>query len=262
MSLLLWPQGTPNALGEEQEDRPTLVPFLVESAEPTSAVVVCPGGGYGRRAEHEGEPVARWLNTLGISAIVLHYRVAPYRHPNPLMDAQRAIRTVRHNAAAWNVDPKRVGILGFSAGGHLASTAGTQFDGGDAEAADPIERESSRPDALVLCYPVITFGAHTHSGSRNNLLGDPAEPALVQQMSSENRVTELTPPTFIWHTADDAGVPVENAMLFASALRKHKVPFELHIYESGRHGLGLAQEHPEARTWPNLCANWLKKQGF
>ncbi|CAG7656482.1 alpha/beta hydrolase [Paenibacillus allorhizosphaerae] len=262
MSLLLWPQGTPNALGEEKEDRPTLVPFLVQSEQPTSAVVVCPGGGYGRRADHEGEPVARWLNTLGISAFVLHYRVAPYRHPNPLMDAQRAIRTVRHNAEAWNVDPKRVGILGFSAGGHLASSAGTQFDGGNAEAADPIERESSRPDLVVLCYPVITFGPYTHSGSRNNLLGDPADPALVELMSSENRVTEDTPPTFIWHTADDAGVPVENAMMFASALRKNKVPFELHIYESGRHGLGLAQEHPEARTWPNLCANWLKKQGF
>jgi acetyl esterase/lipase len=263
MSLLLWPAGTPNASGEEKEDKPTLVPYLVSGAEPAAAVVVCPGGGYSRRADHEGEPVAKWLNTLGISAFVVHYRVAPYRHPNPLMDAQRAIRTVRHNAAEWNIDPKRVGILGFSAGGHLASSAGTHYDHGDAGSTDPIERQSCRPDALVLCYPVITFGPlNAHGGSRNNLLGSSPEPALVELMSNEKQVTEDTPPAFIWHTADDPVVPVENAMMFASALRNNKVPFELHVYESGRHGLGLAAEHPQAFTWTDVCGHWLKKQGF
>ncbi|TVY05509.1 alpha/beta hydrolase [Paenibacillus cremeus] len=262
MSMLLWPGGTPNALGNEAEDVPTLVPFLIPSETPTAVVVVCPGGGYARRAPHEGDPVAQWLNTLGISAVVLHYRVAPYRHPNPLMDAQRAIRTVRHHAAEWNIDPKRVGILGFSAGGHLASSASTHYDLGNAAAEDPIERESSRPDVQVLCYPVITFQSQFHSGSKANLLGEPADPALVELMSSENQVTEDTPPAFIWHTADDAAVPVANALVYASALSQNQVPFELHVYESGRHGLGLAEEHPQVRTWTDVCANWLKKQGF
>jgi acetyl esterase/lipase len=260
--LLLWPNGTPNALGEAEEDKPTLVPYLVDGGEPRAAVVVCPGGGYARRADHEGEPIALWLNTLGISAFVVHYRVAPYRHPNPLMDAQRAIRTVRHRAAEWNINPQRVGILGFSAGGHLASTAGTHYDFGNTESADPIERESSKPDLLVLCYPVITFGEHAHAGSRLNLLGEMEPAELVELLSNEKRVNADTPPTFLWHTADDASVPVENAYLFAAALSRHQVPVELHVYESGRHGLGLAKEHPEAYTWSELCGNWLKKRGF
>lgn len=260
--LLLWPEGTPNALGEEAEDKPTLVPYLIESKEPVMAVVVCPGGGYARRADHEGEPIALWLNSLGISAFVVHYRVAPYQHPNPLSDAQKAIRMVRHNAAEWNIDPQRVGILGFSAGGHLASSAGTHYDLGQADAADPIERQRRRPDLLVLCYPVITFGEHAHAGSRRNLLGESEPAELVGLLSSEKQVTADTPPTFLWHTADDASVPVENALMFAGALRRHGVPFDLHVYESGRHGLGLAKEHAEASTWPELCGRWLKKHGF
>ncbi|MCZ8523653.1 MULTISPECIES: alpha/beta hydrolase [Paenibacillus] len=262
MSIALWPEGTPGALGEEAEDRPVLVPYLAEGSEPKAAVIVCPGGGYGRRAEHEGEPVARWLNGLGISAFVVHYRVAPYKHPHPLSDAQRAIRIVRHRAAQWNVDPSRVGILGFSAGGHLASSAGTHYDAGNAESPDAVERQSCRPDLLVLCYPVITFGPHTHEGSKLNLLGEDAPEALADLMSSERQVNAETPPTFLWHTADDGAVPVENALLFASALSRHGVPFELHVYESGRHGLGLAEEHPEAHTWTSLCGTWLKKRGF
>ncbi|MCZ8517704.1 alpha/beta hydrolase [Paenibacillus filicis] len=259
-SLLLWPEGTPGALGQTEEDKPTLVPYLVEGGGPRAAVIVCPGGGYARRAAHEGEPVARWLNGLGISAFVVHYRVAPYRHPQPWMDAQRAIRTVRHNAEAWNIDPSRVGLLGFSAGGHLASTAGTQFDYGK-EAADPIERLSSRPDLLILCYPVISLTEMAHTGSRDNLLGENAEQEQAKQLSGELLVTEQTPPAFIWHTADDASVPVENALMFAAALRKKQVPFELHVYESGRHGLGLAEEHP-AGAWTEACAAWLTQRGF
>ncbi|NHN29333.1 alpha/beta hydrolase [Paenibacillus agricola] len=262
MSLLLWPNGTPNKLGEDAEDKPTLVPYLVEGAAPSAAVVVCPGGGYQRRAEHEGEPIALWLNSLGVSAFVVHYRVAPYQHPNPLSDAQRAIRIVRSRAQEWNIDPARVGILGFSAGGHLASSSGTHYDKGQADAEDPIERESSRPDLLVLCYPVISFVANAHMGSRANLLGDPADPQLVELMSSEQQVTPETPPTFLWHTADDAAVPVENSLMFASALSRNKVPFELHVYESGRHGLGLGTEVVGVRAWTDACAIWLAKQGF
>ncbi|UQZ85922.1 Acetylxylan esterase precursor [Paenibacillus konkukensis] len=263
MSLLLWPDGTPNALGNEPEDLPTLVPYLAEgNGGPNAAVIVCPGGGYARRAQHEGEPVALWLNSLGISAFVVHYRVAPYRHPNPLMDAQRAIRTVRSRASEWKVDPGRVGILGFSAGGHVASSAGTHYDAGRPDAEDPVERFSSRPDLLVLCYPVISFGAHAHQGSRSNLLGEHPDGALVELMSSELQVTEDTPPTFLWHTADDASVPVENSLLFASALSRNKVPFELHVFESGRHGLGLAGEQPGVRAWTEVCASWLQQRGF
>lgn len=262
MSLLLWPMGTPNALGKEAEDVPTLVPYLVEGEAPTAAVVVCPGGGYARRADHEGEPIALWLNSLGISAFVVHYRVAPYQHPNPLSDAQRAIRIVRGKAREWNIDPARVGILGFSAGGHLASASGTHYDNGLPNAEDPIEREGCRPDLLVLCYPVVSLISYPHMGSRTNLLGDPADPQLVELLSSENQVTEQTPPTFLWHTADDAAVPVENSLMFASALSRHKVPFELHVYESGRHGLGLAADQVGVRAWTDACAIWLAKQGF
>jgi acetyl esterase/lipase len=180
-----------------------------------------------------------------------------------LGDAQRAIRTVRANAKAWNIDPKRVGILGFSAGGHLAATASTQFDDGDPAAPDPIDRLGSRPDVSVLVYPVITMtDPHTHAGSRRNLLGDNPTAEQVQRMSAEKRVTKQTPPTFIFHTADDQAVPVENALMYAAALRKNGVPFELHVYEHGRHGVGLAQDDPVLGTWPGRCADWLKGKGF
>ena len=184
------------------------------------------------------------------------------KHPIPLQDAQRAIRTVRYNAEAWGVDANRIGILGFSAGGHLAATTGTHYDAGDAHALDPIDQVSSRPDLMVLCYPVISFGLHTHQGSRIHLIGETADEALVGHLSNELHVTADTPPTFLWHTADDAAVPVENSLLFASALSRHKVPFDLHVFESGKHGIGIADEHPEAYIWPEVCANWLKKQRF
>lgn len=247
----------------EGEEIPTLIPYLVKAEAPTSVVVVLPGGGYGMRADHEGEPVAKWLNSLGISAFVLHYRVAPYKHPSPLLDTQRAIRTIRFHAKEWGVDPKRLGVLGFSAGGHLASTAGTQFDEGNPQATDPVEKESSRPDLMVLCYPVITFqGDFRHQGSIANLLGDKQTLDNLEGLSSEKKVTEKTPPTFLWHTADDDAVHVENCFLFARALREKAVPFELHVFEHGRHGLGLAEEDEQVRDWQSQCARWLKKHNF
>ena len=263
----LWPDGAPGALGKEPADVPTITVYHVPVPAPgpkTAAIVVCPGGGYGGLAAHEAEPVAQWLNSLGVTGIVLRYRLGPkYGHPVPLRDAQRAIRTVRHHAAHWNVDPNRVGILGFSAGGHLAATASTQFDTGDPDASDPVERMSSRPDVSVLVYPVITMtDRHTHRGSRRNLLGEKPTNEQIDAQSAEKNVTKDTPPAFIFHTADDEPVPVENALLYAAALRKNGVPFELHVYERGRHGVGLAQDDPVLGTWPARCADWLAGKGF
>ncbi|PYI50655.1 alpha/beta hydrolase [Paenibacillus flagellatus] len=262
MMIELWPEGAPLARGNGEEDRPRLVAYPVRRTEPVGCVVVCPGGGYQKRAQHEGEPVARWLNSLGIAAFVLHYRVAPYRHPAPLEDCRRAIRWVRTHAAEYGIDPGRIGMLGFSAGGHAAAMAGVHFTEGDPEAEDPIERVSSRPDALVLCYPVISFTAFQHVGSMDSLLGPDAPQPLREELSGELAVHAGTPPTFLWHTADDEGVPVENSLLFASALSRHRIPFDLHVYESGRHGIGLAEAHPQAYTWTLECANWLRKRGF
>lgn len=259
---LLWPEGAPGALGNAAEDRPRLVPYLVEGGSRRAAVVVCPGGGYAKRAAHEGEPVARWLNGLGISAFVLHYRVAPYRHPSPLQDAQRALRLVRHRADEWQIDPNRVGILGFSAGGHLAATASTLFDDGNPDSPDPIERQSCRPTAAVLCYPVISFLQFTHLGSMRNLLGDNPTVPLRRALSAEQNVTTQTPPTFLWHTADDAGVSVVNSLLYAQALGQQGIPFALHVFPYGRHGLGLAQDDRQVGAWTALCATWLAGLGF
>lgn len=262
MRIELWPEGAPYAQGKEREDCPAITPYLVEGeGGKTPAVVVLPGGGYGMRADHEGEPIARWLNTLGVSAFVLDYRVAPYQHPTPLADAQRAMRYVRFKADEYKLDPARLGILGFSAGGHLAATASTHYDSGNQKAADPVERLGCRPDFSVLCYPVITMGEYTHSGSRTNLLGENPSVGDIQLMSNELQVTSDTPPAFLWHTSDDPAVPVENVLLYAGALSKNKVPFELHSFVSGQHGLGLATEHPEAYAWTALCARWLKRLG-
>jgi acetyl esterase/lipase len=244
------------------ESAPSIQRYLLEGTGPFPVMIVAAGGGYARRAEHEAYPVAEWLNSIGISAVVLNYRVAPHNHPIPLSDVKRAIRMVRHNATDWNLDPNKVGILGFSAGGHLASSAGTHYDFGNKEADDPIESYSSRPDVMVLCYPVISMGKYTHEGSKLNLLGEKPEAELVELLSNENQITEETPPAFLWHTADDVSVPVENSLMFAAGLGRHKVPFDLHIFESGHHGLGLANNHPEARVWPSLCEAWLRKQGF
>ncbi|MFC0329173.1 alpha/beta hydrolase [Paenibacillus sepulcri] len=258
----LWPGGAPRAEGSTEEDRPALTAYLVEG-KGSGAVIVVPGGGYGMRANHEGEPIALWLNSIGISAFVLRYRVAPYRYPSALTDIQRAVRYVRHRASEWGMDTGKIGVLGFSAGGHLTATAGTLFDRGEADADDPVDRQSSRPDLLVLCYPVITMQPpYSNEGSKKNLLGSEPEEHLVQLMSMEQQVTEDTPPTFLWHTSDDAGVPVENSLMFASALSRAGVPFDLHVYEHGRHGLGLAEEDKHVASWTSVCELWLKRYEF
>lgn len=259
---LLWMHGAPFARSNEDEDCPAITPYLVEGKH-APAVIVCPGGGYGGRAYHEGEPIAQWLNSLGISAFVLRYRVFPYEYPCALLDVQRAIRTVRFKAEQYRINPNKLGLLGFSAGGHLVSNAGTSYDAGNKDAEDVIERESSRPDLLVLCYPVITLlDPYAHAGSRSNLLGTEPDPLMVRQLSSELQVTEDTPPTFLWHTSDDAAVPVENSLMFAAALRKHNVLFDLHVYAKGHHGLGLAESEEHTKEWTAACASWLAWNGF
>ena len=227
-------------------------------------MIVLPGGGYGGLADHENQPIARWLNTLGITAVVLRYRLGPrYHHPIPLADAARAIRTVRSRAEKWGIHPQRIGILGFSAGGHLAATASTHFDDGDAQAADPVDRFSSRPDVSVLLYPVITMSEpFTHVGSRTNLLGEKPSAELIELLSNEKQVTGRTPPAFLFHTVGDGSVPVENSVMYATALRRAGVPFEMHLYEKGQHGVGLAEGDPILRTWTERCAAWLATKGI
>ena len=262
---LLWPDGAPGALGDADADKPSLTPYLVPEGRGTgSAIVVCPGGGYQHLAlDHEGAQVAQWLNSIGVAAFVLQYRLGPrYHHPIELGDAQRAIRTVRAKAAAYRVLPDRVGIMGFSAGGHLASTAATHFDAGNAAAADLIDRVSSRPDFAVLVYPVISFTTYTHRGSRDNLLGPDPDPKLVESLSNELQVTAATPPTFLFHTSTDTVVPAENSVLFYLALRKAGVPAEMHIYERGPHGVGLAPTDEALSTWPARLADWLRVRGL
>jgi acetyl esterase/lipase len=267
-SFPLWPDGAPGALGKEDKDIPTLTAYLPEAASATGAdMVICPGGGYGGLANHEGEHYARFLNELGVAGFVLKYRLGSggYRHPIMLQDAARALRTVRARAGEWKLDPKRVGIMGSSAGGHLASTLLTHFDAGKADAEDAVERQSSRPDLGILCYGVISMGPFTHQGSKNNLLGKDPSPELVRDLSNELQVTKETPPCFIWHTYEDKAVPVENSLQFAEALRKAGVPFDLHVYQKGAHGLGLGSNNydpPKWHPWTKDCAIWLKVQGF
>jgi acetyl esterase/lipase len=253
-SLLLWPDGAPGALGSGPEDRPKLTIYRAPAATANgTAVLVCPGGGYRTLASaHEGKDVAEWLNTLGVSAFVLQYRVGPrYHHPVPLQDAQRAIRLLRARAKDFAIDPGRLGILGFSAGGHLAATTGTHFDAG------------SRPDFMVLAYPVMSMTApFSHKGSIENLLGSSPDPKLAEDLSNERRVTAQTPPAFLFHTADDPGVPVENSLVFAQALRQAGVPVELHVFPKGKHGVGLAPGDPVLSQWPGLCASWLRAMGL
>lgn len=264
----LWTGDAPGALGKEAKDIPTLTPYFSPPAKATGAsFVICPGGGYGHLAPLEGFHYALWLNEQGITAFVLKYRLGSngYRHPAMMYDVQRAIRYVRANAVAWNLNPNQIGVMGSSAGGHLASTALTHFDAGDPAAADAIDRVSSRPDLGILCYPVITMGPDTHDGSKRNLLGDNPDPGVVELLSNERQVRKDTPPTFLFHTVEDPVVKVENTTEFAAALRKQGIPFALHLYTKGGHGMGLgsAQWDPESRhIWTRECALWLKEQGF
>ena len=262
---LLWPQGAPGAVGNEDADRPSITIYLPPAQATGTGVVICPGGGYVQLAmDHEGDQIARWLNSFGVAGFVLKYRIAPrYHHPAPLLDAQRALRLVRSRARDFGLARNRIGIWGFSAGGHLASTAGTHFDSGKAEASDPIERESSRPDFMILAYPVISFTTeYTHRGSLRNLLGENPDPKLVESLSNEKQVTPQTPPTFLFHTNEDKGVPAENSVLFYLALRKAGVPAELHIYERGSHGVGLAPLNQVLSSWSDRLADWFKTRGL
>lgn len=266
-SVNLWPQGAPGAKGNKPEDIPRVEIYMAAEKPNGAAMVICPGGGYGALAtDHEGKQVAQFYNSLGVTAFVLYYRLGSkgYHHPIELNDARRALRWVRSNAQKFAIDPQRIGITGFSAGGHLASTAATLFDDGDASATDPVDRVSSRPDVCVLGYPVITMtGEFMHKGSRANLLGpDKNNDELAAKLSSQNNVTGRTPPTFIFQTDEDKGVPAENAVHYYLSLRKHHVPAEMHIYQRGPHGVGLKQDDPILGTWRFHLADWLRVGGF
>jgi acetyl esterase/lipase len=245
---------------------PDISVFLPSKKNATrQAVLICPGGGYIRLAyDFEGSDIAKWLNSEGIAGIVLKYRLPVSKsnivpHLSPLLDAQRAIRLIRFHAEEWNIDAQKVGIMGFSAGGHLASTAGTHFDAGDENTADPVERYSSRPDFMILMYPVITFFSPIcHEGSRNALIGENPDPALAAFYSNELHVRADTPPVFLVHAGDDKAVPVENSLCFYQALKKQGILTEMHIYPQGGHGFSLATGRGILSTWPDRCADWLK----
>jgi acetyl esterase/lipase len=256
----LWEQAAPYAAAGREDEMPHLIPFIQPGSE--SAVIVCPGGGYGGLADHEGAPIAALLNRAGISAFVLKYRVAPHRHPAPKADGQRAIRYVRAHAEQYGINPSKIAVLGFSAGGHLTATLGTQYDDGQPDHEDWIERYSSRPDRVILCYPVITMGSYGHEGSRINLLGEDASDEQIRAFSAEQRVKADAPEAFIWHTSNDQAVPVENSLRYALALGIHGIPYDLHVFEKGPHGLGLAENDNAVRVWSDLCLTWLKNQGW
>jgi acetyl esterase/lipase len=266
---LLWPNGAPGARGDAEGDKPTLTIYLPpETISTGCAVVVCPGGGYNHLAiDHEGHQVAQWLNSIGVAGFVLRYRHrnsgAGYGYPAPLQDAQRAVRMVRSRAKEWNVVPNRIGIIGFSAGGHLAASVGTHFQKNYYELNDSIDQVSCRPDFMILIYPLITLAeSYTHAGSKLNLLGKNPDQDLVESLSNEKQVTSGTPPMFLVHADDDKAVPPENSIGFYLALRKANVPAEMHIYESGGHGFGLGKEKSPASSWPDRCADWLRTRGL
>ena len=265
-TLLLWQGRAPGALGGEDRDKPAFTVYMPpNTAGPLTAVIIAPGGSYRSLSmNNEGRAPANFLNSLGVAAFVLRYRLGPqYHHPVELGDMQRAIRTVRARAAEWHIAPDRIGVMGFSAGGHLASSASTHFDDGRSDADDPIDRVSSRPDFAVLCYPVISFvEPFAHQGSKTFLLGDRPDAELARSLSSETQVTASTPPTFLFHTNADATVPVENSVAYFLALRKAGVPAELHVFKEGRHGVGLAMQDAALAEWSRLLANWLRISGL
>jgi acetyl esterase/lipase len=264
-TLLLWPAGAPKAVGTKPEDVPTVTIFLPEKNSTRTGVIIAPGGGYQHLAmAHEGVDVARWLNAHGVAAFVLKYRLGPvYRHPVELGDAQRAIRLVRLHAAEYGIAPDHLGMWGFSAGGHLAATAGTHYDAGNAASTDEIERQGSRPDFLILAYPVITLMTpNAHGSSRKMLLGDTPTQALLENLSDETQVTKDTPPTFLFATTDDPVVPVANSVAFYSALVKAGVPVEMHLFQHGSHGVGLAEGNPLLSAWPDLLLKWMRERGL
>ncbi len=268
-TFLLWEHGAPGAQGTGDEDTPKLTLYPARSgwATPaqTTAVIIAPGGSYQRlAANHEGRQVANWFNAHGVTAFVLQYRLGPrYHHPIEMQDGLRAVRFVRAQAPELGIRPDRVGFMGFSAGGHLASTVATRFDSGNPSAPDPIDRLSSRPDFAILAYPVISMTAeYMHKGSVTSLLGEHPDPKLAFDMSSELHVTKETPPTFLFTTSADTSVPPENSIAFYLALHKAGVPAELHVFESGPHGVGLALADPVLGEWSTLLGNWLRARGL
>jgi acetyl esterase/lipase len=262
----LWENRAPGALGDADADRPTLTVFRAATRpNGVTCVIVAPGGGYVSLAtDKEGRQVASWFNAMGVTAFVLKYRLGPrYHHPIELGDAQRAIRLVRSRAMQFGVAAGRIGMMGFSAGGHLAATAATLFDDGNTGASDEVERVSSRPDFLILAYPVISFDpAIAHAGSVRSLLGENPAPALLQELSAELHVSARTPPTFLFSTNADTTVPSENSVRFYLALKQAKVPAEIHIFENGPHGVGLDLADPALGLWPTLLTNWLRGRGL
>ena len=263
--MLLWPKGAPGALGVADEDKPSLTAYLPAANPTKTAVVIAPGGGYQHLSMvREGSDVAAWLNARGVAAFLLKYRLGTkYHNPIELGDAQRAIRMVRAHAAEYGVATDRVGMWGFSAGGHLTATAGTHFDAGNAAAVDAIERASSRPDFLILAYPVITMEApYVHTGSRMYLLGDAPAQADVDAMSAELHVTAQTPPVFLFSTTDDRTVPIMNSVMFYEALVKAGVPVEMHVFQHGGHGSGLAPANPQLSPWTEMLIKWMRERGY
>jgi acetyl esterase/lipase len=272
----LWPEGVPGAIADGGAEvvadgrvsnvhDPALLPFPApEGRRSGTAVIVCPGGGYNRLAiEKEGVVTARWLNSLGASAFILKYRLKEYGHPAPLRDVLRAVRLLRAEPARWGISADRIGVLGFSAGGHLAASAGTLYDDPDGKTGAALDAVSARPDFLVLVYPVIRLaGPHTHSGSGRSLLGANLTPELLERYSPDSRVTKQTPPSFLAHGGSDTSVPPENSALFYLALRRAGVPAELHLYREGTHGIGLEPNHGPMSDWPGRCAEWLRARNL
>ena len=260
----LWENGTPYYNAEYGQPETTITPYPAErnGNEKRGCVIVFPGGGYAKRAPHEGEPIALMLNEIGVHAFVLNYRIAPYKHPAELEDALRAVRWVRYHAEEYGIDPDKIGVLGFSAGGHLAVSASTHFDYGR-PGGDEIDAMSSKPNAAIYCYAVCTLEPpYAHNGTRINLLGENASPELVREMSGPYSVREDMPPVFIWHTFEDGAVPVQNSLMMATALREKNVPVEMHIFPHGYHGLGLAKQFPHTAQWAPQLQTWLKYYNF
>lgn len=258
----LWDKAPANGKNAEREQEPELLYFPCDGAK--SCVIVFPGGGYISLCDsYEGVELAEWLNSVGIAAFVLRYRVLPYHYPCQLADAHRAIRFVRHNAQKFGIDGDKIGAMGFSAGGNLVAQAATVEHDPLENGKDEIDAESSKLNAQILCYSVSTFSEFTHSGTMENYLGDLGEEKRDEFSPDKNISKEFTPPAFIWHTFADEMVDVRNALLYASACKEKDVPFELHVFPNGQHGLGLAQVQPEsAGQWPSLLKNWLKLIGF
>lgn len=264
----LWEDEVYQSEGEDGF-RPVLDTYVLDGGKKRGAVLICPGGGYGYTSEREAEPIALQFNAAGFHAFVLYYSVAPRKHPQPLLDVSRAMCLIREKADVWNIEPDKLAVCGFSAGGHLAASLGVHWDKPYLKNADGIIPGMNRPNACILCYPVITSGEFAHRGSFNNLLGETASPEMLFEMSLEHHITDKMPPAFIWHTFEDTSVPVENSLFFAEGMRKNNIPFELHIFPKGHHGLSLATPETETESgnsvdshvalWIKLCVEWLNE---